>query len=334
MTTDKNTAGSLLASMAAGLDSAHGFSTFSVSTYDTAWVAMVERRGPYGSMELMFPECFEFLLQTQHVDGSWRSESGSTLDAILNTMAALLALQKRAANISGSSHTYIATRSAKAETALVGMLNGWDIASCDRVGFEVIVPALMRLLEPHGYHFAKHLSGKHGDSLTVFYEKKVSKFFPILFSDSPTTLIHSLEAFAGKLDYDKVKHHRTPRGDMLGSPSSTAAYLMFAPTWDEQAYDYLRSAVTSMAPQTGNGGVPSAFPTHIFEITWGLTTLLEAGFSVKDLGEKSVSRLKDHLLHILEKQGGLIGFGKFTRWSDRPCKRLTTLDSTTRAARR
>lgn len=310
--TNESTAEAVLASMAASLDGAQGFSTFSASIYDTAWVAMVERPGPSGSMELMFPECFDFLLHMQKADGSWRSESGSVLDGILNTMAALLAVQKRIPSIPRPSSSDLASRCARAEAVLVRMLRSWDVASCDRVGFEVIVPALMRLLEQYGHHFAKELSGKHGQSLTSLYEKKASKFFPILFSDTPTTLIHSLEAFAGKLDYDKVKHHRSPRGDMLGSPSSTAAYLMFAQTWDEVAAGYLRSVVTSMAPQLGKGGVPSAFPTHIFEVTWVLTTLLESGCTVSDLGEKNVARTKDYLLHILEAQGGVIGFGKFT----------------------
>lgn len=309
--TDNNTAEDLLSSMAAGLDGAHGFSTFSASTYDTAWVAMVERPVSNGSVEQVFPECFDFLLQTQQADGSWRSESGSTLDNILNTMSALLALQKRSQRISGQLRADLKSRCAKAETVLVRMLRSWDIASCDRVGFEVILPALMRLLEQYGYHFDKELSGKHGKSLTAMHEKKVSKLFPVLLSETPTTLIHSLEAFAGMLDYDNVKHHRSPRGDMLGSPSSTAASLMFAQTWDEEAVEYLRSVVSAMAPQTGNGAVPSAFPTHLFEFTWVLTTLLEAGFTVNDLGEKSVSRIKDYLLSILESQGGLIGFGTF-----------------------
>lgn len=311
-TTDENTAKAVLASMATGLDGAHGFSAFSASIYDTAWVAMVEKPGSNGSMELVIPECFDFLLHMQQADGSWRSESGSVLDGILNTMAALLAIQKRIASMSGRSSSDLASRCARAEAVLVRMLRSWDVASCDRVGFEVIVPALMRLLEQYGYHFANELSGKHGESLTSLYEKKVSKFFPILSSDCPTTLVHSLEAFAGKLDYDKVKHHRSPKGDMLGSPSSTAAYLMFATSWDEVATGYLRSVVAAMAPQLGKGGVPSAFPTHIFEITWVLTTLLESGFTVSDLGENNVARTKDYLLHILEAQGGVIGFGKFT----------------------
>lgn len=335
--TNENTAEALLSSMAAGLGGGYGFSTFSASAYDTAWVAMVERPGPNGAMELAFPECFDFLLQTQQADGSWRSESGSTLDDILNTMAALLALQKRALSTNGTFSTDLKSRCAWAEVVLVQMLRSWDIASCDRVGFEVILPALMRLLEQYGHHFEKELPGKHGKSLTELYEKKVSKLFSVLFSETPTTLIHSLEAFAGKLDYDKVKHHRSPTGDMLGSPSSTAAYLMFAPTWDEKAFEYLRSVVTTMSLQAGKGGIPSAFPTHIFEITWVLTTLLEAGFTVNDVGGDSVSKVKGYLLQTLEAQGqgGVIGFGTFPGdLIGRIPSLELTCDSTTCAARR
>lgn len=144
---NENTTERLLAGMATGLDNANGFSIFSASAYDTAWAAMVERPTPDVAMELAFAECLDFLLHAQQADGSWRSDSGSTLDSILNAMAALLALQRRAQSNFFPSGTDLASRCAKAEAVLVGMLRGWDIATCDRTGFEVIMPALMGLLE-------------------------------------------------------------------------------------------------------------------------------------------------------------------------------------------
>lgn len=53
----------------------------------------------------------------------------------------------------------------------------------------------------------------------------------------------------------------------MASPASTAAYLMNATPWDEEAEMYLRKAVKD-GPGKGNGAVPSAFPTPIFEISW------------------------------------------------------------------
>lgn len=178
---NENTTERLLAGMATGLHIAHGFSIFSASAYDAAWAALVERPGPDVAMELAFADCLDFLLQAQQADGSWRSDPGRLLGSILNTMAALLALQRRAQSNFFPSGPDLASRCAKAKAVLVGMVRSWDIASWDLVGLEVIMPALMRLLDEYGYHFEEELPGKHGTSLTAMSEKKVSKLFPMSF---------------------------------------------------------------------------------------------------------------------------------------------------------
>ncbi|KAF2820523.1 hypothetical protein CC86DRAFT_237655, partial [Ophiobolus disseminans] len=47
----------------------------------------------------------------------------------------------------------------------------------------------------------------------------------LLYGPVQTTALHSLEAFIGKIDFTKLRHRKVKRS-MLGSPSSTAAYLM------------------------------------------------------------------------------------------------------------
>lgn len=81
-----------------------------------------------------------------------------------------------------------------------------------------------------------------------------------------TALVHSLEAFAGKIDFDKVAHRKV-HGSMMGSPASTAAYLIYSSSWDDEAEGYLRNMITA-GPGKGNGSVPSAFPSSLFEISW------------------------------------------------------------------
>jgi hypothetical protein len=88
----------------------------------------------------------------------------------------------------------------------------------------------------------------------------------ILYSKIPTTLIHSLEAFVGQVDYNKLQHHRV-RGSMLASPSSTAAYLMNISAWDGEAEEYLREVVSYYRGHH-HKGVPSAFPTTNFDLSW------------------------------------------------------------------
>lgn len=95
---------------------------------------------------------------------------------------------------------------------------------------------------------------------------KLSRFKPEFLYHFKSTAIHSLESFIVKIDFDKVKHHLV-YGSMMGSPASTAAYLMNTSTWDDEAEEYLKHVI-SWAAGKGIGGVPSAFASTYFEYTW------------------------------------------------------------------
>lgn len=92
------------------------FGTFSASIYDTAWLDMVDKEEPDGLLDMVFSECFDFLLCSQDPTDEGRSSgSGSTVDDNLNTMTALLLLEETviqymATTVSKanykSSHTY------------------------------------------------------------------------------------------------------------------------------------------------------------------------------------------------------------------------------------
>lgn len=87
----------------------------------------------------------------------------------------------------------------------------------------------------------------------------------ILYS-SPRTLNHSLKAFIDQINFDRLTHNKT-FGSMMASPASTAAYLMQCSTWDNEAESYIRRVICEGIGK-GNGGLPSVFPTPIFEVTW------------------------------------------------------------------
>ncbi|KHN93905.1 Terpenoid cylases/protein prenyltransferase alpha-alpha toroid [Metarhizium album ARSEF 1941] len=303
MATDiEGAARSLVSSMAKSAGSKAGTCTLSVSVYDTAWVAMVDKQVNGGSVPL-FPECFQCLLDAQLPDGSWESYAG-TVDGILNTMAALLALKKRCNGTRGLPNIDLKSRCFRAETALRLMFERWDITQCDRVGFEMVIPSLLRLLEQHNTQI--DFSGR--ELLMQMHDEKMSGLYTRLSGRGQTTLIHSLEAFVGRLDYGEMKHYLSPGGSMMGSPSSTAAYLMFSPSWDERAEAYLRLVTHTPSHARQKGGVPFAFPTTIFELSWVTVTLLEAGFTVQDLGESNVGIVKDFLSENLRLNNGLASF--------------------------
>lgn len=97
-------------------------------------------------------------------------------------------------------------------------------------------------------------------------ERKLSRFVPETIYKSLTPFLHTLEAFIGKIDFDEVRCHRISSG-MLASPASTAAYLMYASIWDDEAEIYICEVILKGYGH-GTGGVPSAFPISIFETSW------------------------------------------------------------------
>lgn len=66
----------------------------SISSYDTAWVAMVPSQISHAPL---FPQCLNWLLDNQHCDGSWGLPDPHPLlinDALLSTLACILALKQ------------------------------------------------------------------------------------------------------------------------------------------------------------------------------------------------------------------------------------------------
>ena len=239
------------------------------AVYDTAWVSMVAKPTKNGKIWL-FPESFRYIIDSQLPDGGWPSYAAD-VDGILNTAASLLALKAHLANayqITEYLPEELSQRLSSGAESLRIQLQAWDVDKTVHVGFEILVPAILALLEEQGFIF--DFAGR--ENLMKLNQLKMSQFnVAYLYSSVKTTALHSLEAFAGKLDYDKLRHHKT-FGAYMASPSSTAACLMYSSSWDDESEEYLKWTVAAGAGR-GNGGVPSAFPSTFFDITWVCSSL-------------------------------------------------------------
>ena len=234
-----------------------------VSIYDTAWLSMIVKSID-GRDHWLFPASFQFLLDSQLSDGSWDSHT-SPNDGILNTMTALLAIKKHSKNQLPENKTLrldLDVRISKAKRSLEEKLCRWDVEAGLNVGFEILVPAILTMLEDE--NLCLHFPGR--PSLQRMREKKMLKFDSQRLYDMPSSFLHSLEAFIGLIDFDRLGHHKT-HGSMMGSPASTAAYLMYSSRWDDEAEAYLAKVIVK-GQGKGGGGVPSVFPMPFFEITW------------------------------------------------------------------
>ena len=250
-----------------GFDDRYGFGSMSCALYDTAWVSLVTKAVD-GEEQWLFPECFRYLLDAQSTDGSWGINEGSQIDGILNTSAGLLSLQrhlKQPLDFGEEDGPSLQKRVDSATASLRSQLSAWDVADTVHVGFEMIVPAMLRYLQQEEESLVFDFPGRA--ALDKINAAKLARFKPkYLYGDTKHTALHSLEVFIGAIDFDKVAHHKV-QGAMMASPSSTAAYLMAATSWDDEAEAYLKHVVASGAGK-GSGGVPSAYPSMHFEYTW------------------------------------------------------------------
>ena len=202
----QRSAANILRMLAEGCESSNGFGSLSTAVYDTAWVAMVSRTSN-GSVSWPFKESFQYILDIQANSGGWDVHLGG-VDTILSSMASLLAIlvHREAVNVRQDDDWVmdLDRRIGSATEFLKLALCDWDIESTDHVGFEILVPSLLRLLERKGIQ----LEFPKKQLLNDLNYCKLKKFQPeLLYSDSPTSLIHSLEAFIGMIDFDRVRQY-------------------------------------------------------------------------------------------------------------------------------
>jgi hypothetical protein len=261
----------LLHGMVATYDACRGLGSMSCSVYDTAWVACISKPVA-GSPEWLFPSSFSYVLNSQLPDGGWPAHPGAKdtdeVDGILSTLAALFCLKQHARNPFQLVHldgVELATKIAAGSARASQQLRDWKVENCNSVGFEVLVPTLLELLEDEGLFF--EFDDK--PQLLQVRTQKLAKIRPeMLYQGRHFALLHSLEAFHrwDNFEVDRCAHQKIG-GSMMASPSATASYLMRCSKWDDEAEEYLR-LVLSHGAGKNSGGVPSAYPSTNFELIW------------------------------------------------------------------
>ncbi|GKZ51661.1 hypothetical protein AbraIFM66951_006627 [Aspergillus brasiliensis] len=278
------------------------YGSFTPSIYDSAWLSMIYRKID-GRLQWLFPQCFSYVVNLQDGNGTWPAYL-TAVDGILNTAASLLALLIRKEHVPGTEEEKdLSLRITRAKDGLQSLLMAWDVNASDQVAFEVIIPSLLVQISRFNidFDFPGHC---HLDRLNQLKRKRICP--ELLYSKRQTTLLHSLEALVGVLDFDRVTHHCTAESGILSSPASTAAYLIHTSTWDARAEAYLQRVVNEAGDK--HGGVPSAYPTAVFEISWALSTLF---MSIYPPGSGTTEKLQGVIQlfeSLLSRQHGLVGF--------------------------
>ncbi|KAL3429765.1 hypothetical protein BDV09DRAFT_202743 [Aspergillus tetrazonus] len=262
----------LVKSIAAEVKSEYGFSSMAVSIYDTAWLAMIRKES-----EWLFPESFTYLLEQQGQDGGWDFLDHSTR---ATPYPAFLWIPDCI-----ELPTDMLVRITRAKSFLDDKLAHLTLDGITHLGFELIVPVLLRLLEHEGMHFAFPAKKE----LLQMYEKALSADMTWLYDNGPCKIpLFCLETFLGKVDFSRLSHLVTSTTGVTASPASTAAYLIHSGLWSREGEAYLRHVVS----RREDGSVGGLFPLAIFESCWALTALLENRFAAEDLGVEEVDRIR------------------------------------------
>lgn len=305
-----------------GHDPKYGVGSMTCSIYDTAWVSMVAKTKD-GHTRWLFPPSFQYLLDHQQHDGGWQHRSTDS-DGILNTLAALLAICKHITQPCQMREGLedLKQRKSRAVYFLETKFSDFSVESLAmNPGSPVRIAKLLQGLQRIGIEFS--FDGKE-----VFLKAHGSKE-PIserdsLYSDKSAKIKSSLEAHVGEVDFDRFAQQKV-FGSIKASPASTAAYLMNCSIWDDEAEAYL-SHIVSIGDGKTQGGVPTRFPTTVFEITSVLTTLLDSGFIYRDLGTKTLNNAAMFLDNCLQLGSGVTGFAPYVEPdADNTAKAISTL---------
>ncbi|PYH82072.1 hypothetical protein BO82DRAFT_414080 [Aspergillus uvarum CBS 121591] len=206
----QNKVNSIMEYLTTSLDTPyHGSSSMTPCIYDTAWLAMIIKpegvfndhsdAAPQLHSQWLFPECFQAVLDSQSIDGGFGSSRASRVDEVMTAMAAVLALSKHAHNPTvtppSSSPSDLQERIDRSIRYLHSALSTWDneaVLATDHVGFEILIPCLLDLLEADGGIDLRASFPGHA-ALMQLNARKMARFHPsMLYSTRKTTLLHDL----------------------------------------------------------------------------------------------------------------------------------------------
>ncbi|KAL6661772.1 hypothetical protein ACP70R_001156 [Stipagrostis hirtigluma subsp. patula] len=230
------------------------------SSYDTAWVAMVPEPGhPYAPR---FPRCMEWIMQNQHHDGSWWLGPKRVKDALLSTLACVLALRKW-----GVGDEHVGKGSVSSNTT--GPASRTTSVTC-RWGSTSSSPGMLELGVSMGLELP--LSQANVNAMLRLRDMELKKCVDNPASGSKAFMAYVAEGLGESQDWAQVMAYQRKNGSFFNSPSTTAAAAIH--TYDHRALDYLDSLISKFG-----SSVPTVYPLNIYSQLFMVDTLEKMGIS-------------------------------------------------------
>ncbi|KAI8549109.1 hypothetical protein RHMOL_Rhmol06G0000600 [Rhododendron molle] len=207
----------------------------SVSSYDTAWVAMVP--SPYSSGAPCFPDCIDWLLDNQLSDGSWGLPHHPLLikDALSSTLASVLTLKRWG----------VGEEQVNKGLHFIGsnVSSATDESEHSPIGFDIIFPGMVEQAK----EFDLNLPFEPNVFDALLHRKELE--LRRAYSEGRKSYLAYISEGMGKLqDWEMAMKYQRKNGSLFNCPSSTAA--AFIHIQDADCLRYLRSLLDKF----GNAG--------------------------------------------------------------------------------
>nr|AKP96363.1 putative labda-7,13E-dienyl diphosphate synthase [Grindelia integrifolia] len=255
-----------------------------LSAYDTAWVALIEDvNGRSGFPQ--FPSCLQWIVSQQLPDGSWGEPlMFLAFDRLLNTLASVVALTKWniRPDICQKGMKYVLENLNKLVDEKEEHMTP---------GFELLFPKLIELAQK--LDIKMPMDSPALKELYARRDTKLAKIPKKIFHKMPTILLYSLEGM-NDLEWDKLLKLKSENGSFLCSPAATA--FAFMETKDQDCLAYLTDLVAKF-----NGGVPTFYPTDMYEQIWIVDRLQRLG--IAHYFSSEINNFVDHIYRYWDQKG-------------------------------
>ncbi|KAG6392464.1 hypothetical protein SASPL_146683 [Salvia splendens] len=220
----------------------------SVSTYDTAWVAMVP--SPASWEEPCFPDCLNWLLENQCPDGSWARPHHHSLlkkDVLSSTLACVLALKKW-----GVGEEQINRGLHFME---LNFASATDECQITPIGFDIVFPAMLDYAR--GSSLNLRLEPTAFSNLMHKRDLELKRGNQNYSSEREAYWAYIAEGMGELQNWESVMKYQRKNGSLFNCPSTTAA--AFISLRNSDCLNYLNLALKKF----GNA-VPAVYPLDIY----------------------------------------------------------------------
>ncbi|WCJ18738.1 Ent-kaurene synthase chloroplastic [Euphorbia peplus] len=214
-----------------------------ISSYDTAWVAMVPSM-EHSRNKPLFPNSLKWVMENQQPDGSWCFDDSNhpwlIKDSLSSTLASVLALKKWnvGQQLIDKGLEYIGSN----------MWAATDMHQYSPIGFNIIFPSMVE----HANKLGLSLSLDHSLFQSMLRNRDMETK-----SLNGRNMAYVAEGLNGSNNWKEVMKYQRRNGSILNSPATTAAALIHLN--DVKCFEYLDSLLTKF-----QHAVPTLYPFDIY----------------------------------------------------------------------